>query len=77
MATWYGPAMVERDFYGESFIPFNSHAVFEQMLGVDKELRERNETFIAAVTLVDSRLLSIPINPSSWPSKEPFDLRRC
>lgn len=74
MAAWYGPSMLERDFYGESFIPFNSHGVFEVLLGVDKALRESNQTFIDAIDLVDGRLLEIHVNPAAWPTKEPINL---
>lgn len=76
MATWYGPAMLERDFYGESFIPFNSHAVFEVLLGVEKSKRESNETFIRAINSVDDRLLKIHVNPKTWPTTEPLDLKK-
>lgn len=76
MAAWYGPAMLERDFYGESFIPFNSHTVFEALLGVDKELRESNQTFIDAINSVDARLLKIHVNPKTWPTNEPIDLHK-
>ena len=76
MAAWYGPAMLERDFYGESFIPFNSHTVFEALLGVDKGLRESNQTFIDAINSVDARLLKIHVNPKTWPTNEPIDLHK-
>ena len=67
MSTWHGPAMNERDFYGEAFIPFNSREIFESMLGLPRPLRASNELLYALIRRVNSDLLKIPVNPSKWP----------
>jgi hypothetical protein len=67
MASWHGPAMVERDFYAEPFIPFNSRRIFEAMLGLTQEHRDSGAVFTRIIQLVDLDLLSIPINPKAWP----------
>lgn len=67
MGTWHGPAMTERDFYGESLIPFNSRRTFEAMLGVDRDQRDSAAVFYTMIELVDPALLDLPINPKKWP----------
>lgn len=67
MAAWHGPAMVERDFYAEPFIPFNSRDIFESMLGLDQVQRDSGAVFWRIIDIVDGQLLKIPVNPRSWP----------
>jgi len=67
MGSWHGPAMVERDFYSETFIPFNSRKIFEVMLGVEIEKRDSGDMFTAMINSSSPHLLEIPINPTQWP----------
>lgn len=67
MSAWHGTAMVERDFYAEAFIPFNSRAIFEAMLSVPHVERDAGSVQRALIELVDSSLLDLPINPTAWP----------
>lgn len=67
MGAWHGPAMAERDFYAEPFIPFNSRNIFEAMLGIPREHRDSGEVFYRMINMVDPELLEFPINPKSWP----------
>lgn len=55
--------MSERDFYADSFIPFNSRRVFEAMLGVPDEDRYADKTVYRMIELVNPKLLDVPINP--------------
>ncbi|WP_277209516.1 hypothetical protein [Isoptericola croceus] len=71
MGTWHGPAMVERDFYAEPFIPFNARAVFTAMLGIDRDDRDSGAVLHRLIDLVDPELHSVPINPKRWPPKAP------
>ena len=66
MSTWQGPAMNERDFYTESFIPYNSRRVYETMLGVPEEQRYADETVYRMIEMVDPELLDWPVNPKTW-----------
>lgn len=68
MSSWHGPSMNERDYYGDAFIPFNYRPLFEAMLGVPLEDRQSGEIQRRAIRFVDPRLLTVPINPSSWPT---------
>lgn len=70
MATWHGPALAERDFYAEAFIPFNSRDVFAAMLSVKRDERDTSSTFYRLIEMVDPHLLDLPVNPSKWPSKQ-------
>lgn len=67
MSAWHGAAMVERDFYGEAFIPFNSRRTFEALLGVPQADRDTAAVFHRLIEMVDPRLLDKPINPKEWP----------
>ena len=67
MSAWHGPAMVERDFYGVAFIPFNSRRIFEAMLGVAQEQRDESAVFYRMIEMVDRGLLELPVNPKQWP----------
>lgn len=68
MGAWLGTSFVERDFYGEAFIPFNSRNVFEAMLGVPFAERESADVFYRMIRLGDPALLDMPINPKKWPA---------
>lgn len=67
MSAWHGAGMVERDFYAEPFIPFNSREIFETLLGVPYEDRKSAAVFYRMIEMVDPTLLDLPINPKSWP----------
>lgn len=67
MSTWHGPAMNERDYYSDAFIPFNYRPLFEAMLGVDLAERRSGAVQLAAIASVEPDLLRIPINPPRWP----------
>lgn len=67
MSTWHGAGMVERDFYAEPFIPFNSRAIFETLLGVPHEDRKAAAVFYRMIEMVEPSLLDLPINPKTWP----------
>lgn len=66
MGTWHGPAMVERDFYGVAFIPFNSRRIFDAMLGVGQQERDSSAVFFRLIEMVDPSLLDLPVNPKRW-----------
>lgn len=70
MSAWHGTAMVERDFYGEAFIPYNSRAVLAALLGVPQPDRLTGAPLYALIKMVYPRLLDLPINPKSWPSSD-------
>lgn len=67
MATWHGVALNERDFYSIAFIPFNSRAMFEAMLGISDDKRDDASVFYRMIEMVDPSLLDLPINPKEWP----------
>lgn len=67
MATWHGTTLLERDFYADTFIPFNTRRIFEAMLGLDRESRKKGSVFYRMIENVDPSLLDLPINPTSWP----------
>lgn len=69
MAAWQGVAMGERDFYGEPFIPYNSRRVFNALLGAPFESRREDAAVLRMIEMVDSRLLGLPVNPTSWPTR--------
>lgn len=69
MSAWHGTAMLERDFYGEAFIPFNSRDTFEAMLGIDQGERDEAAVFYRMLELADRALLTMPINPDVWPPR--------
>lgn len=66
MGVWHGPALLERDFYGVAFIPFNSRRIFEAMLGVAQTHRDTSAVFYRMIELVDPSLLELPVNPPRW-----------
>lgn len=67
MGAWHGPAMNERDFYAEAFIPLNVRSIFEAMLGIEPALRVSGAVFYRILEMLDPRLLEFPINPKRWP----------
>lgn len=67
MPVWHGTALVERDFYGDAFIPMNSRAVFEAMLSVPQADRDAANVVRRMIELADPSLLELPINPKEWP----------
>lgn len=73
MGAWHGTAMVERDFYAEPFIPFNTRATFEAMLGVSQARRDDGSVLHRLIELVEPRLLWLPINPKTWPPETVAD----
>lgn len=68
MGTWHGPSSVEKDFYGEPMNPFNARCIIEPLLSVSDLDQYDLSVFMRLITLVDCRLLDVPINPSdlSW-----------
>lgn len=70
MAAWHGTFLLERDFYGDAFIPLNSRAVFEAMLSVSQESRDEASVIYRMIELADPALLDMPINPKEWPPAE-------
>ncbi|MGC0250367.1 hypothetical protein [Pseudactinotalea sp. Z1748] len=67
MSTWHGPAMVERDFYAEPFIPFNARTIFMAMLGIPQSERDIGSLQYQLIRSVSEELLRLPINPKRWP----------
>lgn len=63
MGTWHGPSSLEKDFYGEPLNPFNSRAVITPLISVSKPDQYDTSVFLRLISLVDSSLLDIPINP--------------
>lgn len=63
MAAWHGPALVERDFYGEALIPFNVRSIFSAMQAVTFEEGRRGSVLFRLIEMVDPTLLDVPINP--------------
>ena len=70
MASWHGTFLVERDFYGDAFIPLNSRAVFEAMLSVPQPERDKGAVVHRMIELAAPSLLDLPINPKEWPPAE-------
>src|SRR5699024_10853297 len=66
MGTWHGPAMLERDFYGVAFIPFNARSIFEATLGVSQKGRDDSSVFYRLIEMVEPKLLDFPVNPKTW-----------
>lgn len=71
MSAWQGHAMNERDFYGESFIPFNARSILASMLGVPEKDRYDDSVVYRMIEMVDPDILNVPINPPQWPLEEP------
>ncbi|GAA4106199.1 hypothetical protein GCM10022249_01670 [Enteractinococcus coprophilus] len=67
MSAWHGVSMLERDFYGVAFIPFNSRSIFEAMLSVPVERRDDSTVFHRMIEMVEPGLLGMPVNPKEWP----------
>lgn len=70
MSTWHGPMLNERDFYGESFIPFNARGVFEAMLGLPEPERRSGSVLYRLIERTIPDLLDLPVNPPD-PSSTP------
>ena len=66
MAAWNGPFTLERDFYSNFLVPFNSHQIFELFLATPENERFDRAIPYALMKRVDSRLTEIPINPPSF-----------
>ena len=69
MGVWHGPALLERDFYGVAFIPFNSRRIFTALLGVSQAERDESSVFYRLIESVEPALLQLPVNPKRWPPK--------
>jgi hypothetical protein len=67
MGAWHAMILLERDFYADCFIPFNSRRVFEAFLGVPEKERKSAKTFNLIIKKCAPHLLGIPINPREWP----------
>lgn len=70
MGTWQSVAMGERDFYGVSFIPYNSRRIFETLLGAPFASRREDAAVLRMLDLVDPSLLELPVNPRRWPARQ-------
>jgi hypothetical protein len=70
MSAWHGMILLERDFYADCFIPFNSRYIFEALLGVKEWDRKEATVFKLLIKKCAPNLLSsIPVNPEQWPLK--------
>lgn len=70
MSAWHGMILLERDFYADCFIPFNSRCIFEALLGVNAWDRKEATVFKLLIKECAPNLLaSIPINPEQWPPR--------
>jgi hypothetical protein len=68
MSAWHGTILLERDFYADCFIPFNSRSIFEALLGVPETDRKNSTVFKMLIDRCAPQLVSsIPINPVQWP----------
>ncbi|MBF9195383.1 hypothetical protein [Microvirga terrestris] len=67
MSAWHAMILLERDFYADCFIPFNSRRVFETLLGVPERERKSAKAFKLLIKACAPQLLEIPINPKEWP----------
>lgn len=65
MSAWHGTLLNERDFYGESFIPFNARVVFEAMLGLPWAERKSGSVLYRLVEELAPQLLDLPVNPTA------------
>ena len=63
MGTWHGAATVEKDFYGEPLNFFNSQSIIDTILSVPQLDQYDCSVFYRLITMVDSSLLDVPINP--------------
>ncbi|QRM28744.1 hypothetical protein [Microvirga sp. VF16] len=71
MSAWHGMILLERDFYADCFIPFNSRSIFEALLGVPEADRRKSTVFKMLIEQCAPQLLSsIPINPTQWPLRQ-------
>ncbi len=71
MSAWHGMILLERDFYADCFIPFNSRSIFEVLLGVPEADRKNSTVFKMLIDKCAPQLLSnIPINPTQWPLRQ-------
>ena len=64
------PAMNERDYYSDAFIPFNYRPLFEAMLGLPLADRQSGACQLVAIASIEPKLLTTPINPKSWPNED-------
>lgn len=71
MAAWNGPFTIERDFYSDFLVPFNSHKIFELFLSVPETDRYERKIHLSMLRLANPRLIDVPINPKAWPPKAP------
>lgn len=67
MAAWNGPFTLERDFYSNFLVPFNSHRLFELFLSVPESERFEGSIPRSILSRVDTKLVEIPVNPPSFP----------
>gem|GEM_PF-2008316 len=67
MSAWHGMILLERDFYADCFIPFNSRYIFEALLGVKEWDRKQATVFKLLIKKCAPNLLDVPINPEQWP----------
>jgi len=76
MSAWHGTILLERDFYADCFIPFNSRSIFEALLGVPEVDRRNSTVFKMLIERCAPQLLTgIPINPAQWPPRQPAPKR--
>ncbi|RZJ86579.1 MAG: hypothetical protein EON88_24410 [Brevundimonas sp.] len=65
MGAWQSMILLERDFYGEPYMPFNCRAIFTAMLGLTHEVREAATLFRRLIDIPE--LADVPLKSSSTP----------
>ena len=70
MATWIPQLLIETDIAYETFIPWNSRAVFTTMLQVSFEERKSWALFKKIIHDYCPAIDNWPINPKDWPHEK-------
>lgn len=63
MSSWHSNQMLERDFFTEGFVIFNSRLALQASLGVPLQDRLECNVFRKIMRICDERYLSLPFNP--------------
>ena len=66
MGAWQSMILLERDFYGEPYMPFNSRAIFTAMLGLPEDVRQAATLFRRLIDIPE--LAGVPLKSSSTPT---------
>jgi hypothetical protein len=72
MSAWHAMILLERDFYADCFIPFNSRLVLKTLLGVSDADRAKSKVFYAIIARCAPDLLQVRFSvPAKLTSASP------